>query len=239
MFYVQHKRGKLDTHIDMPVNGSVYEPGRIMGKGEESNETLETDKRLLDCNGERLTRIYTQSKGWGDQYLAPTYDNRQNHLKLTFREQDTMGWVNLLKGWMGRQWIAYVKQHIHNENIKLQAKEWAPKMMLTLWDHMPRLWQYRNKALNEDDSKRVAQFKVESLDRDIELLATRHNDLRSKLHKFQERQMEIQQHIQTLQHNIRQCWASLAKIYLDEEENRIERDAYLLDQYLQGRVGVG
>jgi hypothetical protein len=51
--------------------------------------------------------------------------------------------------------------------------------------------------------------------------------------------MERQEHIQTLQHNIRQLWASLAKLYLDEAENRIERDAHLLDQYLQGRVGVG
>jgi hypothetical protein len=100
--------------------------------------------------------------------FPPTYDKRRNHLKLAFREQYKIGWDNLFKGWMGRQWIEYVKQHIHNENIKLQAQEWAPKMILALWDHMLRLWQYRNHDLHKDDSKRVAQFKVEVLDRDIE-----------------------------------------------------------------------
>jgi hypothetical protein len=51
-----------------------------------------------------------------------TYDSKRNHLKLAFREHDMIGWDNLLKRWMGRQWTEYVKQHIHNEKIKLQAK---------------------------------------------------------------------------------------------------------------------
>jgi hypothetical protein len=55
-----------------------------------------------------------------------------------------------------------MKQHIEHENIKLQAKEWAPKMILALWDHMLRLWQYWNDALHKDNSKGVAQFKVEA-----------------------------------------------------------------------------
>jgi hypothetical protein len=64
--------------------------------------------------------------------FPPTYDSRRNHLKLACREQDTIGWENLIKGGMGRQWISYVKQRIQNENIKLQAKEWAQKMILAL-----------------------------------------------------------------------------------------------------------
>jgi hypothetical protein len=52
----------------------------------------------------------------------PIYDDRRNHRKLVFREQDKIGWDNLIKGRMGRQWIEYAKQHIHNNNIKLQAK---------------------------------------------------------------------------------------------------------------------
>jgi hypothetical protein len=69
-----------------------------------------------------------------------------------------------------------VKLHTRNENIKLQAKEWAPKMMLALWDHMLRLWKYWNDALYEENSKRVAQFKAEALNPDIERLATRHTN---------------------------------------------------------------
>jgi hypothetical protein len=38
-------------------------------------------------------------------HLPPTYNNRRNHLKLAFREQDNIVWDNLIKGRMGRQWI--------------------------------------------------------------------------------------------------------------------------------------
>jgi hypothetical protein len=64
--------------------------------------------------------------------FPPTNDNRRNHLKLAFREHDKIGWENLLKGRMGRQWTEYAKQHIPNENIKLQAKEWSPKITKTI-----------------------------------------------------------------------------------------------------------
>jgi hypothetical protein len=68
--------------------------------------------------------------------FQPSYNNRRNHLKLAFREQDKIGCDNFLKGRMGKQWIEYVKKHLEHENIKLQAKEWAPKMILALWDNM-------------------------------------------------------------------------------------------------------
>jgi hypothetical protein len=102
--------------------------------------------------------------------FAPTYNNRRNHLKLAFREQDTIGWDNLIKGRVGRQWIEYVKQHINNENVKLKALDWAPKMIQALWDHMLRLWQYQNNAPHENDTKKEKQYKLEALDRDIECL---------------------------------------------------------------------
>jgi hypothetical protein len=54
--------------------------------------------------------------------FPPAYDTIRNQLKLAFRKQGTIIWDNLLKGRMGRQWIGYLKQHIHNENIKQQAK---------------------------------------------------------------------------------------------------------------------
>jgi hypothetical protein len=102
--------------------------------------------------------------------FPPTYNDSRNHLKLAFREQDKIGWDNLIKGRTGRQWIEYVKQHIQNDNIKLKASYWAPKMIQALWDHILWLWKYQNDALHENDTKKVAQFKVESMDRDIECL---------------------------------------------------------------------
>jgi uncharacterized protein with von Willebrand factor type A (vWA) domain len=140
---------------------------------------------------------------------------------------------------MGRQWIKYANQHIHNENIKLKASDWAPKLIQELWDHMLRLWQYRNDALHKNDMNKVAQFKVESMDRYIERLEVRIEHLRHKLRAFQEKHMHRVEHVKKLQHNMIKFWASLAKLHLDEAENRIETDIQLMDQYLQGCSGVG
>jgi DNA repair exonuclease SbcCD ATPase subunit len=85
----------------------------------------------------------------------------------------------------------------------------------------------------------VAQFKVEAMGRDIERLEVQIEDLRHKLRTFQEEHMQQVEHVKTLQHKIRKCWAALVKMYLDEAANRIERDIQLMDQYLQGRSGVG
>jgi archaellum component FlaC len=79
----------------------------------------------------------------------------------------------------------------------------------------------------------VAQFKVEAMDRDIERLEARIEDLRHKLRTFQEEHIQRLEDVNTLQHNSRKCWAALAKMYLDEAENRIETDTQLMDQYLQ------
>jgi chromosome segregation ATPase len=140
---------------------------------------------------------------------------------------------------MGRQWIEYIKQHIHIDNIKLKASDWEPKLIQALWDQMLRLWQYRSDALQENDTKKVAQFKVEAMDSDIERLEVRIEDLRHKLHTFQEEHMQRAEHVKTLQHNRRKCWASLEKLYLTEAENRIEVDIQLIDTYLQGCSGNG
>jgi predicted transcriptional regulator len=85
----------------------------------------------------------------------------------------------------------------------------------------------------------VAQFKVEATDRDMERLEVRIEDLRHKLRTIQKEHMQRVEHVKTLQHNSRKFWAALAKLYLDEAENRIETDIQLMDQYLQGRSGAG
>jgi DNA repair exonuclease SbcCD ATPase subunit len=112
-------------------------------------------------------------------------------------------------------------------------------MIQALWDHMLWLWQYRNDALHINDTTKVAQFIVEAMDRDIELLEVRIEDLRHKLRTFQEEHTKRVEPIKTLQHNIRKCWAALAKMYLNEAKNIIETEIQLIDQYLQGRSGIG
>jgi hypothetical protein len=42
MMHVQHARGRLGTCIEVSVDRRMYEPGRIMDKGSEINDILET-----------------------------------------------------------------------------------------------------------------------------------------------------------------------------------------------------
>jgi hypothetical protein len=84
----------------------MHEPGIIMGEGKENYKTMETAKRFLDCTGERRAWFYTAPiRRAIDTPFPPTYDNRRNHLKLAFREQDKIVLNNLHKGRMGKQWI--------------------------------------------------------------------------------------------------------------------------------------
>jgi hypothetical protein len=61
-----------------------------------------------------------------------------------------------------------------NKKSKTKATDWAPKMIQDLWDHMLWMWKYRNKALHANETNKVAQFKVEALESDIERSEARH-----------------------------------------------------------------
>jgi flagellar biosynthesis chaperone FliJ len=65
---------------------------------------------------------------------------------------------------------------------------------------MLRLWQYRNDVLHANDTKKVAQFQVEAMDRYIERLEVLIEHLRHKLRNFQEEHMQRVEHVTTLQH---------------------------------------
>jgi hypothetical protein len=54
--------------------------------------------------------------------FPPTYDNRRNHLKIAFREQDKIGWDKLLKGRMSKQSIEYVIKHLEHETSNSRQK---------------------------------------------------------------------------------------------------------------------
>jgi hypothetical protein len=58
-------------------------------------------------------------------------------------------------------------------------------MIQALWDHMLRLWKYWSDVIHENDTNKVAQSKVEAMDRDIRRLEARIEDLRHKLRNFQ------------------------------------------------------
>jgi hypothetical protein len=75
----------------------MYESGRIMGKGKESNDTLETAEQLLDCNVEMPTRIHTKSKRTQrftkqtTQLPRKTHGKTGTHTNITTQQQEMLG----------------------------------------------------------------------------------------------------------------------------------------------------
>jgi hypothetical protein len=90
----------------------VYEPGSITGKGEEAKarKAMKHWKLRNDfwTAMQKGLHGYAQNPKVGviNTQFPPTYNNRRDHLKPVFRGIYKIGWDNLLKGRMGRKWIA-------------------------------------------------------------------------------------------------------------------------------------
>jgi hypothetical protein len=108
-----------------------------------------------------------------------------------------------------------------------------------MWDHTTRLCHYCNDAVHSIDSKQVAQFKIDALEREKERIKNIHEEMYHKLHKFQSRHLERLTDIEQLHCNRQKCWADLARLYLEEAENCITPIEATIDQYLHGHAGVG
>jgi chromosome segregation ATPase len=108
-----------------------------------------------------------------------------------------------------------------------------------MWEHTHRLWHYRNDVVRSRDTKQVAQFKIDTLEREKERIKNKHEELRHKLHEFQSRHLERLADIEQLHYNGHKCWAELARLYLDEAENRIIPIEATIEQYVHRREGAG
>jgi hypothetical protein len=133
----------------------------------------------------------------------------------------------------------YTAQHLNAKGIKLNMQEWTPKLVNVMWDHTTRLWHSRNDAVHSRYTKQVSQFKIDALERDKERIKNKDEELRHKLHEFQSRHLERMADIEQLHYNGKTCWTELERLYLYEAENRIIPIEATIEQYLQGRDGVG
>jgi hypothetical protein len=184
---------------------------------------------------QHYTRNASQNNKGAAAPFPGIFNNPRNLLRQAFREQGEIGWSVIFKGRIATQWKVYTSQHLVAKGIKLKMQEWAPKLINTMWDHMTRLWHYRNDAVRSRDNKHAAQFKIDALEREKERIKIKHEELRHRLHDFQSRQLERLVAIEELHYNGQKCWAELARLYLDEAENRIIPVEPTKEQYLHGR----
>jgi hypothetical protein len=153
------------------------------------------------------TRNASQNNKGAAAPLPGTLNNPHNLLIQAFREQDGIGWSGMFKGRIATQWKVYTAQHMNAKGITLKMQEWSPKFIKAMWEHTTCLWHYRSNAVHSRDTKQVAQFKIDALEREKDRIKNKHEELQHKIHEFQSRHMERLVYIEQLHYNGQKCWA--------------------------------
>jgi hypothetical protein len=72
------------------------------------------------------------------------FNQPHNLLKQAYRAQSNIGWDTFTKGRITRNWHNYINQHLQHKNINLSKEEWAARLIIALWEHLRRVWNFRN-----------------------------------------------------------------------------------------------
>jgi hypothetical protein len=139
-----------------------------------------------------------------------------NMLQQAFGTHSHIGWANFLKGRISRDWLTYVRHSEAHPNGHGKSKDWPAKFIGGLWEHLKYLWQFWNDIYHQDNEGTIARYKLESLEREMERLWTHHSELLPILWVFQKQHFDRRQRIADLRYESNKCWATLAKLNLDE-----------------------
>jgi hypothetical protein len=131
---------------------------------------------------QHYTRNASKNNKGAAAHFPGTLNNPHNLPRQAFREQDEIGWSGMFKGRIETQWKVYTAQHLNAKGIKLKMQEWVPKLINTMWDHTTRPWHCRNDTVHSRETKQVAQFKIDALEREKERIKNKHEELRHKIH---------------------------------------------------------
>jgi hypothetical protein len=74
--------------------------------------------------------------------------------------------------------------HFQANGSKLTGHECINKLIIGLWEHMDRIWTYRNNRYHENTNQQVASYKTDALDRRYEEIWDKHAGLVERLHAF-------------------------------------------------------
>jgi hypothetical protein len=173
-------------------------------------------------------------KPFGTMFYTP-----RNILQVAFWKQSHVGWENFLKGRICTEWCAYIRQHLASSNIKKDYQEWATKLILALGDHIYRVWTFRNTVHREDNQGRVARYKEEALERRMDIIWSKQDGLRERLHKFQRTHFNDREKITKLRYESKRCWANLAELYLEEASLTIRTEIFTIRGLSGSRLRIG
>jgi hypothetical protein len=148
--------------------------------------------------------------------FQPTLNNAMNLLRQACQAQSAVGWENFMKGRIVRKWETYIALHIRQKQIGLPEKEWVAKLIIALLDHVYRIWTFRNGVVHGNNQGHIARYKVEALQRKIELVWGRYNVQQGHMDATLQGHFQQREIINNLRHDSKACWTALATLYLDE-----------------------
>jgi hypothetical protein len=171
--------------------------------------------------------------------FGPTFYTPRNRLKVAFCAQSRIGWDNFLKGRLSQDWITCMDHHFQSNGSKLTGQECITKLIMSLWEHMDRLWTYHNNRYHKNTHQQVARYKMEALDRRYNEIWEKHTGLIDRIHDFQSKHFENRQQIGNLNYESKICWVNLAEQYINKASSPIRSEIYTLSKFLGARNGVG
>jgi hypothetical protein len=167
------------------------------------------------------------------------FNQPRNLLKQAYRAQSNIGWDNFTKWIITRHWQNYINHHLQNKNIKLPKDEWAATLIIALWEHFRRVWNFRNGVYHAENKGRVARYKLEAQSRAMTDTWERHQELQGRLQTFQHQHFDDHDQIDNLHYDNKQFWIGLAKLFLDESESVTPVESIPLAAFLTRQAGIG
>jgi hypothetical protein len=154
--------------------------------------SLSTDMWITTKNGVRHYTLNPLKSDPDNISLEPPspfgtmFHTPKNKLKVAFRAQSQIiGWENFLKGILSCDWITCMDHHFESNGSKLTGQECITNIIMGLWEHMDRIWTYRNKRYHENTNQQVARYNNEVLDKRYKEIWEKHAGLVERLHVFQ------------------------------------------------------
>jgi hypothetical protein len=133
----------------------------------------------------------------------------------------------------------YTNQHLQNNNINLPKEEWAATLLIALWEHLRRVWNFCNGVYHAENRGRISKYKLEAQSRAITTTWERHHELQGRHKTFQHQHFEDHMQIENIHYDSKQCWIGLAKLFLDESESVTLFENTALAAFLTRRAGIG
>ena len=101
---------------------------------------------------------------------------------LANTQQSQIGWNNLLKGFITKEWRVAQKEHLQQNHQSIDP-QWAPKVIELLQSYTLTMWTFRNQYLYGIDTKENKQIQKEQLKAKVEALYASKDQIHVPIHE--------------------------------------------------------